>query len=155
MIGSGTPWLNEQETNMLLTDIAVEHTLVSKKSGARKTFLLHPFTNTQRDTLGKFEIVRDIREPGFKDVKRSAFVTFQQLAELYAKGVLDEFGFCVRMCPGQGTYPTANPVKRILPASIKPGSPFILAVQQVDVSKPANRELRTALLRTNVQLKEP
>jgi hypothetical protein len=59
---------------MLLTDIAVEHTLLSKKNGNRQTFLLHPFTNTQRDTLGKFEIVRDISEPGFKEVKRSAFV---------------------------------------------------------------------------------
>ena len=113
---------------------------------------MHPFTNTQRDTLGKFEIVRDIREPGFKDVKRSAFVTFQQLAELYAKGVLEEFGFSVRMCPGQGTHPTVNPAKKILPTSIRPGSSFDLAVQKVDVSQPANRELRTALLRTNVKL---
>jgi hypothetical protein len=141
-----------KENNMLLTDIAVEHTLVSKKNGVRQSFLLHPFTNTQRDTLGKFEIVRDIREPGFKDVKRSAFVTLQQLAELYAKGVLEEFGFSVRMCPGQGTYPTANPVKKILPASIRPGSPFEQAVQKVDVSIPATRELRTALLRTHVKL---
>lgn len=137
---------------MLLTDIAVEHTLVSKKNGVRQTFLLHPFTNTQRDTLGKVEIVRDIREPGCKEVKRSTFVSFQQLAELYAKGVLGEFGFSVRMCPADGKYPTANPVKKILPTSIKPGSPFDLAVQGVDVSKPANRELRTALLRTNVKL---
>ncbi len=137
---------------MLLTDIAVEHTLVSKKNGVRQSFLLHPFTNTQRDTLGKFEIVRDIREPGFKGVRRSTFVTFQQLAELYAKGVLDEFGFSVRMCPGQGTYPTVNPVKKILPTNISPSSPFDLAVQKVDVSKPANRELRTALLRTNVKI---
>jgi hypothetical protein len=137
---------------MLLTDITVEHTLVSKENGVRQTFLLHPFTNTQRDSLGKFEIVRDISEPGMKVVKRSAFVTFQQLAELYAKGVLDEFGFSVRMCPVQGTYPTANPVKKVLPSSIRPGSPFDLAVQKVDIAKPANRELRTALLRTNVKL---
>ena len=81
-------------------------------------------------------------------------MTFQQLAELYAKGVLEEFGFSVRMCPGpgQGTYPTANPAKKILPTSIRPGSSFELAVQKVDVSKPATRELRTALLRTNVKL---
>ena len=137
---------------MLLTDISVEHTLVSKKDGVRQTFLLHPFTNTQRDTLGKFEIVRDISEPGSKAVKRSSFVTFQQLAELYSKGVLEEFGFSVRMCPGQGTYPTVNPVKKLLPASIRPGSPFDLATQKVDVSKSANRELRTALLRTSVKL---
>ena len=64
----------------------------------------------------------------------------------------EEFGFSVRMCPGQGTNPTVNPVKKILPTSIRPGSPFDLAVQKVDVSKPANRELRTALLRTNVKI---
>lgn len=139
---------------MLLTDIAVEHTLVSKKTGVRQTYLLHPFTNTQRDTLGKFEIVRDISEPGFKEVKRSTFVTFQQLAELYSKGILEEFGFSVRMCPGQGTHPTVNPTKKVLPTNIKPGSPFDLAVQKVDASKPANRELRTALLRTYVKLQE-
>jgi hypothetical protein len=81
-------------------------------------------------------------------------VTFQQLAELYAKGVLEEFGFSVRMCPGQGTLPTANPPKKILPTSIRPGSSFDLTVQKVDVSKPANRDLRTALLRTNVKLQE-
>lgn len=137
---------------MLLTDIAVEHTLVSKKDGVRQTHLLHPFTNTQRDTLGKFEIVRDVSEPGFKEVKRSTFVTLQQLAELYSKGVLDEFGFSVRMCPGQGTHPTVNPTKKVLPTHIKPGSQFDLAVQKVDASKPANRDLRTALLRTYVKL---
>ena len=137
---------------MLLIDIAVEHTLVSKKDGVRQTYLLHPFTNTQRDTLGKFEIVRVTSEPGLKEVKRSTFVTFQQLAELYAKGVLDEFGFSVRMCPAQGTYPNANPVKKVLPTSIRPGSSFDLAVQKVDVSIPANRELRTALLRTHVKI---
>ena len=137
---------------MLLTDIAVEHTLVSKKDGVRQTFLLHPFTDTQRDSLGKFELVRDVSQRGFKDVRRSTFVTFQQLAELYAKGVLEEFGFSVRMCPGQGTYPAKLPGKKILPTSIKPCSSFDLAVQKVDIAKPATRELRTALLRANVKI---
>lgn len=137
---------------MLLTDIAVEHTLASQKGGPRETFFLHPFTNTQRDTLGKFEIVRSIRKPGVKEVKCSTFVSFQHLAELYAKGVLDEFGLSVRMCAAGGKCPTTSPVKKILPTSIKPGSSFDLAVQGIDVSKPANRELRTALLRTDIQL---
>jgi hypothetical protein len=144
--------LIQEKNHMLLTDIAVEHTLMSHLKEVRGTFLMHPFTNTQRDTFGKFEIVRDIREPGLKEVRRSAFVSFQQLAELYAKGVLKDFGFSVRMCPAHGKYPTANPVKKILPASIKPGSPFDLAVLGVDVSKPASRELKAALLRTNVKL---
>lgn len=137
---------------MLLVDIAVEHTLVSKQNGVRQTFVLHPFTNTQRDSLGKFEIVRDIGEPGCKAVKRATFVSFLQLAELYAKGVLDEFGFSVRMCCADGKSPNMNPTKKILPTGIRPGSTFDLAVQGVDVAKPASRELRTALLRTNVKL---
>jgi hypothetical protein len=45
-----------------------------------------------------------------------------------------------------------NPIKKVLPSSIRPGSPFDLAVQKVDVSQAANRELRTALLRVNVKL---
>ncbi len=137
---------------MLLTDIAVEHTLPSKINGVRQTLLLHPFTDTQRDTLGKFEIVRNISAPELKAVKRSTFVTFQQLAELYSKGVLEEFGFSVRMCPAQGAHPNVNPTKKLLPTSIRPGSPFDLAAQKVDVSQAANRELRAALLRVNVKL---
>jgi hypothetical protein len=144
--------LNDKDKNMLLTDIAVEHSLAPPKGGLRVTLLLHPFTNTQRDSLGKFEIVRAVRDPGGKEVKRSTFVSFHQLAELYAKGVLDEYGFSVRMCAADGKHPTTTPVKKVLPTHIKPGSPFELAVQGVDVSKPANRELRTALLRTSVKV---
>lgn len=137
---------------MLLTDIAVEHSLTPVKGGPRVTVMLHPFTNTQRDSLGKFEIVRGVTEPGGKEVRRSTFVSLQQLAELYAKGVLDEFGFSVRMCASGGKYPATTPVKTVLPSSIKPGSQFDLAVHGVDVSKPASRELKTALLRTSVKL---
>ena len=137
---------------MLLTDIAVEHTLVSQKDGVRQTFLLHPFTDTQRDSLGKFELVRDVSQPGLKDVKRSTFVSFHQLAELYAKGLLEESGLSVRMCPGKGPSPAKKKKKKIVPACIKPGSSFDLAVQKVDIAKPATRELRTALLRANVQI---
>jgi hypothetical protein len=137
---------------MLLTDIAGEHTIAPPKGGLSVNVVLHPFTNTQRDSLGKFEIVRTVREPGAKDVKRSTFVSFQQLAELYAKGVLDEYGLSVRMCVPGGKYRALTPIKKLLPAHIKPGSPFELAVQGVDVSKAAARELRAALLRTSVKL---
>ncbi|MBT0571058.1 hypothetical protein KIK84_12030 [Curvibacter sp. CHRR-16] len=137
---------------MLLTDIAVEHTITPPKGGKSESVVLHPFTNTQRDSLGKFEIVRTVSEPGARDVKRSTFVSMPQLAELYAKGVLDEQGFAVRMCAAGGKHPKITPIKKLLPAHIKPGSSFDLAVKAVDVSKPATRELRTALLRTNVKV---
>ena len=138
---------------MLLTDVAVEHTLVSKTTGVRQTFVLHPFTDTQRESLGKFELVRDVQEPGRKDVRRSTYVSAAQLAELVAKGVLDECNCYVRMCPAQGKYPGANnPIKKLLPGSIRAGSPFEAAVRAVDASTPASRELRTALLRIGVKL---
>ncbi len=137
---------------MLLTDVAVEHVLVSKTTGARQAYVLHPFTDTQRDTLGKFELVRDVQEPGRKAARRSTYVSFAQLAELVAKGVLDEFNVYVRMCPAQGKYPGANPVKKLLSSCIRAGSPFHVAIQSVDVAKPASRELRTALLRINIKL---
>lgn len=82
-------------------------------------------------------------------MKRSTFVSFQQLAELYAKGVLDEYGFSVRMCVPGGKHPAVTPTKKLLPTHIKPGSPF---EQAVDVAKEATRELRMALLRTSVKL---
>ena len=99
-----------------------------------------------------YEIFPTVREPGAKDVKRSSFVSFQQLAESYAKGVPDEYGFSVRMCVPVGKYPAETPTKKLLSTHIKPGSQFELAVQGVDVSKEATRELRTALLRTSVKL---
>ncbi len=61
-------------------------------------------------------------------------------------------GFPVRMCPAEGTYPCQATRQKKSPTSIKPGSSFDLAVQKVDIAKPATRELRTALLRTNVQI---
>jgi hypothetical protein len=138
---------------MLLTDAAVEAVLVSKKTGARQTFVLHPFTDTQRESLGKFELVRDVPEPGRKDVRRSTYVSAAQLAELVARGLLDQHNCYVCMCLAQGKYPGANnPIKKLLPGSIRAGSPFAAAIAAVDVSVPASRELRTALLRIGVKL---
>lgn len=79
-------------------------------------------------------------------------MSFQQLAELYAKGVLDEYGISVRICAPGGEYPAVTSIKKLLPGHIRLGSPFELAVQGVDVAKEATRELRTALLRTSVKL---
>jgi hypothetical protein len=137
---------------MLLTDIAVEHTIAPPKGGLSVNVVLHPFTNTQRDSLGKYEIVRTVREPNGKDVKRSTFVSFAQLAELCAKGVLDQHGFAIRMCCADGKHPKTTPTKKLLPSHIKPGSPFALAVQGMDVTKVATRELRSALVRAGVNL---
>jgi len=47
-----------------------------------------------------------------------------------AKGVLEGFGFGVRMCPADGKLPHAvTPPKNGSLACIKPGSPFDLAVR--------------------------
>jgi len=61
-------------------------------------------------------------------------------------------GRFIRMCVPGGKYPAVTPIKKLRPTHIKPGSPFELAVQGVDVAKQATGELRTALLRTSVKL---
>ena len=103
---------------MLLTDIAVEHTLVSKKDGVRQTFLLHPFTDTQRDSLGKFELVRDVSQPGLKDVKRSTLYRFTNWRSCMPKACSKNLGFpfaCVRV--KAPTLPNFQPKKYCPPAS--------------------------------------
>lgn len=85
-------------------------------------------------------------------MKRSTFVSFQQLAELYAKGLLDEYGFSVRMCVPGGKHPAVTPTKKLLSTHIKSGSSFEQAVQGLDVAKAATWELKTALFRTGLNL---
>jgi hypothetical protein len=57
--------------------------------------------------------------PWAKEVKRFTVVSFQQVGELCAKGVLDEHGFSVRMCAPDGKPPNTTPVKKLFTAHIK------------------------------------
>ena len=137
---------------MLLTDIAIEHTKKSRVGGPDGVYQMHPFENTTGANAGKYEIVRNINEPGHTKVKRSAHVTALQLAELYAKGVIDAYGFRLRLRPSSGDYPGAPPGKKVPASCIQVGSNFDRLMRGVDTSRSVSEDLKQILLRVNVKL---
>ena len=137
---------------MPLTDITIEHTKKSRKGGPDETFLMHPFENSTGPNAGKYEILRDINEPGEKKRKRSAHVTAAQLAELYARGLTETFEIRLRLRPADGNYPTAPPGKKVPLNCIKTGSVFSRMVQSIDQTSPVTPGLKTTLARLNIHL---
>jgi hypothetical protein len=136
----------------LLTEIAIEHTKKSLVGGPDAVYLMHPFKNSLGANAGKYEILRDITELGHAKVKRSAHVTAAQLAELYAKGVIEAYGFRLRLRPSEGDYPGAPPGKKVPASCIQVGSNFDRLIRGVDRSKSVSDELKQILLRVNVNL---
>lgn len=137
---------------MLLTEIAIEHTKKSRLGGPDAVYLMHPFENAIGANAGKYEILRDINEPGHAKVKRSAHVTATQLAELYAKGLIEAYGFRLRLRPSKGDYPGPPPGKKVSTSCIQVGSNFDRLMRGVDRSKSVSEELKQILLRVNVKL---
>jgi hypothetical protein len=137
---------------MLMTDIAIEHTKKSRKGGPDETFLMHPFENSKGADTGKYEILRDIVEAGQPRQKRSAHVTFAQLAELYARGLVETYKIRLRLRPAAGAYPTAPPGKTVPASCIQPGSEFDRLVRRVDTSTTVSSGLKMALKRMNMHL---
>lgn len=135
---------------MLLKDIVIEHTKKSRKGGLDEIFVMHPFENTQGVNVGKYEILRDFLEPGEKKKKRSGHVTLAQLAELYARELIDIFGILLRLRPAEGNYPTAPPAKKVPITCIKTDSGFDRLVQGVNTLRPIGMELKAVLKRLNV-----
>lgn len=125
-----------------LTDIAIEHTYSGEKAPAPMHFTMHPYPNSRGSHAGRFEIFRDIKVAGRKKVRRSAHVTAQELAELYARGLVETFSIHLRLRPSSGVYPDSHPGKRVPRSCIVPGSCFDRDVKRVRVSEPMSPRLR-------------
>lgn len=137
---------------MLLTEIAIVHTKKSRIGEPDAVYRMHPFENSIGANAGKYEILRDIAEPGRFKVKRSAHVTAPQLAELYAKGVMEAYGFRLRLRPSKGDYPGAPLGKKVPASCIQVDSNFDRLMRGVDRSKSVSEELKQILSRVNVKL---
>ena len=128
----------------LLTDIAIDHTYKGKKAPAPITFRMHPFRNTHGDHAGLFEVLRDLKG-GAKAKKRSSHLTLEQLAELYARGLPEQYAIRLRLRPSNGTYPDSPPGKAVPLKCVEPDSAFARMVQAVVVSDPISTGLRVQL----------
>ena len=130
----------------MLTDISIEHIYKGTKTDGPVTFTMHPFRNSHGEFQDRFEIIHDRREAG-KVTKRSAHVTEQELAELFARGLLEEHGIRLRLRPAGGSYPDAPPGKKVSRNCIQPGSGFDRGVNAIDITQPVSSGLRSQLAR--------
>ena len=135
---------------MLLTDIAIAHTKKSRKGAPDQHFVMHPFENSQGESAGKFEILRNINAPGEKPVKRSAHVTLNELAELYAHSLLEAFQIRLRLRSTNNDYPTAPPGKKVPARCITPGSEFDRMVKIISPKQPFSAGLLRQLVILNI-----
>ena len=136
----------------MTTDIAIEHTYSPRAGGAAQTFTLHPFENTCGEHAGRYAILRDISGPGERQRNRSAHITVQELAELYARGLPTAFAIRLRLRPRGITYPDAPPAKLVPVSCIQGGSDFADRVSRVDTALPVSVGLRAALKRIAIDL---
>jgi hypothetical protein len=132
---------------MILTDICIHHTKKSRNGGRDESFVMHPFEVSVGPNAGKYEVLRNIEVSGGTRVNRSIHVTQKQLAELFATGLMDELELRLRVKPGNGSYPTAPPVKRITQRCIEPGSAFSRLVADIPQGAKPSGELAVALTR--------
>lgn len=133
----------------LLTDISIQHTYKGKKAPEPITFIMHPFQNTHGENSGLFEILRDLKELS-KPVKRSAHVTAAELAELYARGLIEQYGIRLRLRPANRDYPDSPPGKKVPRDKIAVGSEFDRMIRTVDLCSPVSPTLRVKLGRLGV-----
>jgi len=132
----------------MLTDIAIPHTYKGKKASQPLLFTMHPAPNRTGPHAGKFEIIFT-RKTEMKSVKRSAHVTLGELAELYARGLIEQHKIRLRLSPGAGeVYPDAHPGKYVSSAHIVGNSDFDRMVKK----SPASGVLPSSLRSTLVQL---
>lgn len=136
----------EVSTMGTLTDIAIEHTYKGKKTSAPVTFTMHPYRNAQCDHEGLFEVLRDIKEDGPKR-KRSAHLSASELAEAYARGIIEQYAIRLRLRPASGAYPDSPPGKKVPLRCVVQGSDFDRMVRSVDVARPISQGLKRQLER--------
>lgn len=134
----------------MLTDIAIAHEYKGKRSVAPLGFIMHPARNRMGPNAGKFEIINR-RAGGDGRKKRSAHVALTELAELYARGLIETYRIALRVAPGGGeVYPDAHPGKYVPAVCIVGHSDFARMVKRVDRSAPMSNGVKLALKQIDI-----
>jgi hypothetical protein len=138
----------------MLTDIAVEHEYKGRKVPAPVRFILHPYSATEGEHAGLYEVLRSQRGSGEEQV-RSAFVTRAQLAELYARQYVERLGLRLRMAPAAGVaYPDSLPGKKVPRDLIPKGCEFDREVLAVDRARQVSEGVRAIVAQLEAPLAE-
>jgi len=111
-----------------LQDVKRIHVYQNQARTRSSTHVMHPFLNVKGPNRDRYEVLRTL---GTRQ-KKSAHVTYQELAEMFAHGCFERFNIRLRMKPGDGVYPGSPPALHPRDEDIVPGSGFARAVAQVD-----------------------
>lgn len=130
-----------------LVDIARKHIFQDRQRIRSSEHVLHPFTNTVGAHKGMYEILRSIE----RGKKRSAHVSYLQLAEMFAHDCFVQFNIRLRMKDPSG-YPSSPPGMHPRREDIVPGSDFERATARVNSCEPLSYDLKTVLAAIGVKL---
>ena len=130
---------------MTLTDVVIPHEYKGKNAHRGEKYIVDPFQNSRGPNAGKYEILRYVERSGPKRKKRSAHVTEVELAELYARGLINDGDIRIRVRPVTNNYPTSPLGKTVPRHCITAGSAFGTLVEKVDIGLPVSENLRQEL----------
>jgi hypothetical protein len=131
-----------------LTDVARKHIFRDRQRTRSSEHVLHPFTNTVGANKDMYEILRSM-EPG---KKRSAHVSYLQLAEMFAHDCFVQFNIRLRMNDPSGGYPSSPPGMHPRQEDIVAGSDFERVIARVDSRGPLSNDLKNILATIDVKL---
>lgn len=111
-----------------LTDVRRTHVYQNQARTQSSTHVMHPFLNVKGSNRDRYEVLRTL---GPKQ-KKSAHVTYVELAEMFAHGCFEQFNIRLRMKPADGIYPGSPPALHPRDEDVIPGSAFADAVARID-----------------------
>jgi hypothetical protein len=111
-----------------LQDVRRTHVYQNQSRTHSSTHVMHPFLNVKGPNRDRYEVLRTL---GPKQ-KKSAHVTYAELAEMFAHGCFEQFNIRLRMKPADGVYPGSPPALHPRNEDIVPGSGFAEAVARVN-----------------------
>jgi hypothetical protein len=112
-----------------LTDVRRTHVYQNQARTQSSAHVMHPFLNVKGSNRDRYEILRTL---GPKQ-KKSAHVTYAELAEMFAHGCFEQFNIRLRMKPADGIYPGSPPALHPRDEDVIPESGFAGAVARIDI----------------------
>jgi len=131
-----------------LLDIRRTHVYKKRGSTENSRHFMHLFLNVPGDNRDRYEVLCT----NSRGQKRSALVTYPELAEMFAHGCFTEFNIRLRMKPHDGVYPSDPPGLRPRDEDIVPSSPFAQAVSQVATRAALSAAVKDVLRQLGVEL---
>ena len=126
-------------------DLRIEHTYRKRNSTHEESMWMSPSRNQKAPHAGLYDIARTARN-GSVNRKYSSHVSLEELAELYARGLVDAEKLRLRLAPSDGTpYPIPRPRKYVPSRCLVAGSSLDSLIQRSPKSGPFSPALQGVL----------